>query len=135
MVAQKGREFLIKIAHTASPTVFSTIGGATSGTISNQNGTLDITNKDSAGVRQLLSGQYSKFSTVTLQGVFIDDTYINQARTDALAGTERDYQIVIPGGGTYEGPFVITTFEESGETDGAVLYSITLESTDAITFT
>lgn len=138
MAEQKGRDLVIKLGDGASPETFNTIGGATSGTITANNNTVDITSKDDAGVRNLLEGLFGKAFTVSLSGFFSDDTHIGTLRTNMLAGTETNFQVVIPGSssnGTYEGPFIITSLEETGEVEGAVQYSVTMESSGAVTFT
>jgi TP901-1 family phage major tail protein len=46
-----------------------------------------------------------------------------------------NFQIVVPDFGTYAGSFRIASVEFGGETEGGVTYSISLESTGAVTFT
>ena len=49
-------------------------------------------------------------------------------------GTLDNYQIIIPDLGSYTGAFQITSLEYSGEFNGEVTYSVSLESGGAITF-
>jgi TP901-1 family phage major tail protein len=45
-----------------------------------------------------------------------------------MAGTIRNWQIVVPGDATYTGPFQITQLEAQGPHDKEVTFSISLES-------
>jgi TP901-1 family phage major tail protein len=137
MAAQQGRDILFKRGDGASPEVFTTVAGLTTKTLSFANGTLDITNDDDDGIRKLLAGKYASAFTLSASGVAKDDATFGSLRTDAAAGTHGNYQLVIPGAtsnGTYEGAFAITSLEETGETDGAYTFTITIESADTIAF-
>lgn len=140
MVAQLGRSLILKLGDGATPTeAFTTIAGLRDTTITIDNQTVDVTSKDDAGVRKLLDGKILQSFSVSGTGVFLDDANMNTLRDAALANTHHNFQIVIPGtsagGGTYEGGFVITSFEESGSYDGEAQYSISLESNGGVTTT
>lgn len=137
MTAQLGRSLVIKLGDGTSPEVFNTIGGARSGTMTINNETVDITNKDDAGIRKLLEGKFGVSHSISLSGVYFDDSYIGTIRTNVAAGTHSNFQLVVPGStsnGTYEGAFQITSYEESSEHNGEITYSITLESAGEVTF-
>lgn len=139
MAAQKGRELLLKLGDGGGPEAFTTVAGLrdTSVTINEQE--VDITSKDSNGIRELLDGNIVRSISVSGSGVFLDSTGFNTIRDSALAGTHNNFQVVIAGtsnaGGTYEGAFRITSLEETGSYDGEQQYSISLESADATTWT
>lgn len=140
MPSLQGRLLLIKHGDGASPEVFTTIAGLRDTSLTVNETAVDVTSKDDSGIRQLLvTGNVLRSMTVTGTGVFTDVAIMNTIRDAVIAGTNENYQVVIPGtsiaGGTYEGGFRITSFEESGAHDGEVQYSITLESTNATTFT
>lgn len=132
MAGLLGRNFLLKLDTDL-------IAGlrTTSLTINDQ--TVDVTSKDSDGFRELLAGTIVQSMTVSGAGSFRDDATIADIRDAMLAGTHETYSIVVPGtataGGTYTGAFRITSLEESGNHDGDVQYSITLESDGEIAFT
>lgn len=136
MAAQNGRGFLVQMDISGTDT---TIGGATSGTISINNEPIDVTNKDSSGKRTLLAdGKLG--ADISLSGINLDDATIGQVRTNMLAQTESDFNIVIPGevdgsAGSYSFAGVLTSLEEAGEEGGALTYSVTIQSTGEITFT
>jgi TP901-1 family phage major tail protein len=45
-----------------------------------------------------------------------------------------NFDVVVPDFGTYSGTFRIASLEFGGETEGGVTYSLSLESTGAVTF-
>lgn len=139
MVAQLGRSFVIKQSNGDSPETFTTIGGARDGSITINEQEVDVTCKDNSGIRQLLGGNILQSMSVSGSGVFKDGAEFNTFRDAAIAGTNQNYQIVIPGtsaaGGTYEGSFRITSLEESGSHDGEVQYTFSLESASSVTWT
>jgi TP901-1 family phage major tail protein len=135
MAGQKGRELLIK--YDTGGGSFSTIAGLRSSTVTINNETVDITNKDSAGVRDLLEGAGVNSMTVAGSGVFLDETIVGAIRTAAKANSHVTLQFIVPGataGGTYEGDWAIASFEEAGEYNGEVSYSMSFESDATITF-
>ena len=132
MAAQKGKDLLVKI--NTSGTSYDTIGGLRSTSISINDEPVDITNKDSAGARTLLAVAGTKSMTISGSGVFIDDALIQLVRNSQANGAFKNFQLVIPDLGTYQGAFMIASLEFAGEFNGEVTYSLTLESSGAITF-
>jgi TP901-1 family phage major tail protein len=135
MVAQKGSDFLLKIGDGGGPETFATVGGFRSNGFSINNETVDVTHKESSGVRELLAGAGVQSFSASGSGVFVDDAAFASAHTAATAKTIDNWQILVPGHGTYEGPFQITSLEFSGEYNGEMTYSLSLESAGAISFT
>lgn len=135
MTAQRGRDLLIKIGDGASPPVFTSVAGLRATSLAFNAQTVDVTNADSTGMwRELLAGGV-KSAALSGNGVFKDaasDTALRQAFFD---GTTNDYQIVIPGFGTIEGPFRITQLQYDGPHDGEVKMAMTLASAGALAFT
>ena len=135
----QGRLVLLKMGDAASPEAFTTVAGLQDTSIAMNATAVDVTSKDDAGVRQLLAGKILQSFSVSGGGVSKDSAILNTLRDAALAGTHHNFQVVVPGtsvaGGTYEGSFRITAFEESGAHDGAAQFTATLESAGAVTFT
>jgi len=132
-----GRLMLIKMDISGTKT---TVAGLRETSISITDSPVDITTKDDAGIRQYGDfGNVKRAVSVSGSGVFKDDACIAAVRTAALAGTQKAWEIVIPGdstsGGTYAGTFAITSFEESAPHDGEQQFTIALESCGAVTFT
>ena len=134
MTAQKGSEFLLKMEDTGTPDTYNVVGGFRSNSFRINNETIDITSKDSAGVRELLSGGGIQSFTCSGSGVFVNEATFSQIEGVARDKTLNTWQIIVPGYGTYEGDFQITDMEYSGEHNGEMTYSLTLESAGAITF-
>ncbi len=133
MVAQKGRNVLVKYNTTGSTYVAA--AGSREVTLTINNEPVDITNSDDSGIRKLLEGAGVNSVSIKLQGVYVDDAVVNTLRTLALTNAHGNFQTVIPGTvtRTYQGSFMIATFEEAGTYNGSVTYNLTLESAGAVT--
>ncbi len=134
MAAQKGKAVLIKHGNGAGSEVFTTIGGLRSSTITKNDEIVDITNKDSSNVRELLGGAGINSITIAGSGVFTDSATEVTLRAELGASSFNNYEFVIPGLGTYTGAFMLTTLEYAGEYNGEATYSCTFESSGAVTF-
>lgn len=133
MAAQKGIAMLLKIDIAAT---FTTVGGIRSTSFSGSNAQVDVTSQDDTSRdRQLLPGAGVRSFSVSGSGVFKDDAAFAATNTAFLADTHADWQVVVPDWGTYEGAFQISSLEITGEHDGEVAFSISLESAGDITFT
>lgn len=134
MAAQSGADFLLSIGDGQPTEVFTVVGGFRSNSFNINNETIDITNKDSAGMRELLPGQGIQSFSASGSGVFVDDPQFALAHTAVQSKTADNWQVTIPDFGTYTGPFMITSLEFGGEHNGEMTYSISLESAGALTF-
>lgn len=135
MAAQKGAELLIKVGDGGSPESFTTIGGLRSNEIQLNDEAVDTTNKDSSGNRELLANGGIHSMTISGSGVFTDAASEETLRTKMNATSFANYQFVIPDFGTYEGAFMVESLSYAGEYNGEVTYSVTLQSSGAITYT
>ena len=132
MAAQKGSAVLIKTTVSGSLT---TIGGLRSSSITLNDEMVDISNKDSSNNRTLLPNGGIQSMSISGSGVFTDSASEQQLRTDFGASTFTAYSFIVPDLGTFAGSFQITSLEFAGEYNGEATYSVTLESSGAITFT
>ena len=136
MAAQKGSAMLLKVDISGTAT---TVAGLRSTSISMNDEAVDVTTKDSAGLRQLLAGGGVQSFSVSGSGVFTDAESEAAVRTafDAqrTAGTFVDFDVIIPDFGTFAGPMMIATLEYAGEYNGEITYSLTLESAGTFAFT
>jgi len=139
MAKQLGRSFLLKVGDAASPEVFTAVAGPNTKSITINNSAIDVTTPDSttpggALWSQSLNGL--KAVSVSGDGIFLDES-AQEGRLNTVA-TNADpvanFEIVIPDFGTYSGEFRVTSFELGGETEGAVTFSISLESNGEIAF-
>lgn len=134
MVAQKGKDLLLKIKATGS-SVFATVAGIRSNRISFNSETVDTTHSQSSGQwRELLAGAGVKSAGVSGTGIFKDEASDSAVRTAFFDGVILEWQIVIPDFGTIEGLFQISNLEYSGQYDGEMTYELALESAGSLTF-
>ena len=134
MAAQKGSAMLMKVGDGASPEVFTTIAGLRSTSLTVNNESVDVTNKDSLGKRELLAAAGVQSISVSGSGVFTDGSSESTIKTNALADTIDNYQFLVPDFGTFTGAFQVTSLEYAGEFNGEVTYSMSFESGGTITF-
>ena len=132
MVAQKGKDLLLKIDNAGS---FVTVAGLRSKRIAFNSETIDITDADSAGRwRELLAGSGVQRAAVSGSGIFKDAASDGLMRQRFFAGEIADWQLAVPDFGTVEGPFQITSLEYTGSHDGEVTFEVALESAGAVSF-
>jgi len=133
--AQKGRLLLVKFNTTG--TTYVTIGGSREVTLTINNEPVDITNSDDSGIRKLLENAGVSSTSIKLQGIYIEDAAATAIRVAANTNVHKRFQVVVPGTAvkTYEGEFMIASFEEAGSYNGSVTYNLTLESAGVVTIT
>jgi len=98
---------------------------------------VDVTNSDSAGRwRHYLDECGIRSASISGEGPFNDSDLGQGAAVAAVMSNQiRDAKLLIPGFGTFEGPFKITQIELSGEYNDAVMFNQTYESAGEIVFT
>lgn len=136
MAAQKGDSLLIKVGDGEVSETFTTLAGLRTKSLTINAEEVDVTTADDTTKwRQLLSGAGIKTMSVSGSGVFKDAATDATVRTEMFAQAIKNYQIVVPDFGTFEGAFQMTQLEYGGEHNGEVTYSIALASAGEITFT
>lgn len=132
MPAVTGRQIKFKIGDAASPEVFTNIGArAVACTINGS--AVDITDNDSTGWRQLLDGGGVRSLSVTIQGAFRAGVHELLLRTKANTQAIFNGEMAFEGTIEYSGTWQCTSYQMSGEVDGAQTYSATIESAGAMT--
>lgn len=137
MAYQKGSDFLLKIdtAPTGGPT-FTTVAAMQTKEIQVSTELVDVTNQDSSGKwREALEGAGIKKVSVSGRGVFSDSAAEGAVVTSCVNATIKQYQVIVPGLGTFQGLFQVTQCSLSGAHDKEVQYDVRLESAGAITYT
>lgn len=131
MAAASGRLLRIKVGNGLSPETFSTLAGVQECGVSGEVGEIDITDKDSLGYRTLLAGGIKSLS---LSGSGVTKT--NALKLLFLAGEIINCQMVYEDtGDMFEGAFQIGSYEDTGATDGAIMFSVEFKSSGVFTFT
>ena len=95
---------------------------------------VDITTKDSTSQwRKLLAGAGVASLSVTGSGVYADDAGLQAMRVIGITRGLDTYMVEFESGDAYWGLFQVTSLEQTGEFNGEVVYSTTLESSGVIT--
>ena len=139
MAAQKGSALLLKIGAdaTAAPAsdTYTTVGGLRSTGISMNDEAVDVTTKDSSGVRELLANGGIQTRSASGSGVFTDAASETTLKNAFGGANFANFEIVIPDFGTYKGKFMVASLEYTGEHNGEATYSVSLENSGAFAFT
>ncbi len=139
MAKQLGRALLVKIGDGETSETFANLCGLNSKSLTINNSAIDVTTPDCTSPEgplwtETLAGL--KNVSVSGDGFFEDSAAEARMNTVAMQNdNQANFEIVVPDFGTYAGAFRLTTVEFGGETEGGVTYSISLESTGAVTFT
>ena len=140
MSQQNGRELVIKRGDGASPEAFTFVCGIRTRSFSISNAQIDTTVPDcedpSAPIVATAAPGRQTVS-FTGDGLFDNATVGIAVADDARLQRITNYQVIIPGYGQYEGPFMVGDFEFSGEMEDPLAFSATWVPTDAslLTFT
>ncbi len=135
MAAKKGKLFLLKAGDGEATETFTTVAGLRSTGLTINGESVDVTDKDSSGNRELLDGGGITSMSISGSGVFKDDTSQVGVEAKCVAKSLDNYQIVFDGGRSYEGAFQVTSVEYAGEYNGEHTYSLSLESSGSVTIT
>ena len=137
MTAQTGKALLLKVGNgDGPPETFTSVAGLRAKQVQFNAQTVDVTNADtSGGWRELLATAGIRSVAITGNGIFKDAASDETVRGIFFNEALANWQIVIPSFGTIAGAFQITALEYAGSYDGAVTFTITLQSSGAITFT
>lgn len=132
---KRGQLMLLKAGDGETPEVFTTVAMQRVTGLAINGETIDVTNKDSDGMRMLLDGGNVRSLTITAEGIFGDDASQTVLEGRALDGSINNYQVVFDGGRTYEAGYVVTQMEYTGNHDDVHTYSTTLESSGDVEIT
>ncbi|MBB3938671.1 TP901-1 family phage major tail protein [Novosphingobium fluoreni] len=132
MTAQKGSAFLLKIADGAIPAVYQTVAGLRTTQMSVTGESVVITNKASAGWRELLSGAGVRTVSVSAAGIFLGSAAEAKVRANALAGTLDDYELSFEDGEKLRGRFLVQRLDYAGDFNGERNYTLQLESSGQV---
>jgi len=134
MAAQNGKDLLVKIDMTGDG-LFETVAGLRATRISLNAETVDVTSLESTGGwRELLGGAGLRTAAISGSGVFKDEATDERARQIFFDGETPDFQVIVPGFGTLEGPFQISSIEYAGTHNGEATYELSLASAGVLTF-
>lgn len=136
MAATCGSLMTLSFKDDAGTPAYQLVAGLRSKSVTINSEPVDVTSASSSGVwRELLDACGVRSATISADGIFADDAGIEAVR-DAVSENElRDCKLVIPSFFDITGSFKVTSFQLGSEYNGAITFSITLESAGALTFT
>ena len=132
MAVEKGSAFLLKVGDGAAVPTFATVAGMRTTQLSVSGEAVVVTNKDSGGWRQLLSGAGVRSVSVSAAGVFTGSAAEARVKASALSGVLDDYRLTFEGGETMTGRFLVTRLDYAGDFNGERTYTLALESSGAV---
>lgn len=138
MAQQIGRALLIKAGDGASPEVFTNICGIKTRSFNMSANEVDTTVPDCDNPEnppQKTSAPGILDQSFSGSGLFTNTAAGKQMLDDARGGVTRNYQVVVPGYGTFEGPYGVFNLELAGELEGNLEFSATFRQTSPGTFT
>ena len=127
------KDFLLRIGDGGGPEVFTTIGQQRVTRLTINNSEVDITNKDSAGIRRLLPEASVRSFQMTVDGIFDDQAAAERLRAVAEAGVPKaNFELIDATGDDYAGEFQISNFEMGGGHEESITFSATFANTGAV---
>lgn len=132
MPAQSGAAFLLKISDGANPPAYQTVAGLRTTQMSINGDTVVITNKDSGGWRELLSGAGTRSVSVSAAGIFLGSVAETAMRGHALTGTLDSYELSFEDGEKLRGRFLVQRLDYAGDFNGERNYTLQLESSGPV---
>lgn len=138
MAQQTGRTLLIKKGDGASPEVFTTVCGFLARSFTINNNLVDVSvpdciTPDNPVVQTMVYGVQALGFNGT--GLFDNDAVGKAVANAARSQTTSNYQIIVPGWGTFQGAFIVETFNFSGDRDGNMEFEATFRANGTISFT
>jgi TP901-1 family phage major tail protein len=132
MAAERGSAFLLKLGSGGSAPSFTTVAGLKTTQLAINGDAVVITNKDSGGWRELLSGAGVRSVSVAASGIFTGSAAEQQLRGLALEGALGDYELSFESGERMRGCFLVSRLEYAGDFNGERNYTLTLESSGEV---
>ena len=131
-----GRNVAIRFKNTLATPVYVAMAAMKTKKIAFNNEIVDVSNSDSTGqFRELLTGGGIKSMSLAGAGVSSDKASLVVIQSAVFDGSVRDGDVVIPGIGTFVSKFTVSSFNITGEYNGAIMFDWSLESSGIITFT
>ncbi len=132
MAVERGSAFLLKVGDGAMVPAFATVAGLRTTQLSVNGEAVVVTNKDSDGWRQLLSGAGVRSVSVSGAGVFTGSAAEVRVKASALSGVLDDYRLSFESGDSMTGRFLVTRLDYAGDFNGERSYTLSLESSGPV---
>jgi TP901-1 family phage major tail protein len=128
MAGHNGRELVIDWDSV-------TLVGVRTRTFSITNDYVDVTTDDDNGWRTLLADPGLRSVEVTAGGICSNQVLIAEIMKANITGEPLDVELPTATGAKLAGTFVVSSFEGSGDHDGAYEFSVTFMSSGVVTYT
>ncbi len=127
-----GSLMLLKVA--ADSENYIIVGGMRTTKFILNNQSIDTTNKESGRWRELLGNAGISSINISGSGIFTNQKSETIVRNLAFSNNIAKFQITFGNGDTLEGPFMISTYERTGNVAEEETYNLTLESAGKINY-
>ncbi|WP_019567270.1 phage tail tube protein [Agrobacterium sp. 10MFCol1.1] len=134
---QIGRTLLIQIGDGETPEVFSNLCGLTTRSFNMSANEVDTTITDCvnpANTPQKTAEPGIKNRTFSGSGKFVKSTSNTAFMVHVNDATKFTAKVIVPGLGTYTGPWFVSEFEFSGEMEGNMEFTATFVAAGVLTF-
>ena len=131
MAAERGSAFLLKLG-SGSPVGYVTVAGLKTTQLTINGDPIAITNKDSGGWRELLSGAGVRSVSVAASGIFTGSAAEMQIKGLALNGQLAPFELSFESGEKMRGQFLVSRLEYAGDFNGERNYMLALESSGEV---
>jgi len=130
-----GKAFLLQIEDPDSSGTFIDVSGVQANSLTLNDEAVDVTDKGSADNRELLPGCGLRSMSMSANGFANNGVGFKKLHAKFIARQHPLMRVVSELGDIYRGTFKITSLERGGETGNAETFSISMESSGAITYT
>ena len=135
MANQAGKSMSLSV-ESSTPGTYLSLGGLTTRNFRLNAASIDVTDSDSTDLfTELLDGGGVKSMEISASGHSKDDSAIMRLKDRFLTGALTNFRGVVPSFAQFECAFYITSFEMSGNHDGAVDFSLSIQSSGKPTVT
>jgi len=138
MSQQIGRTLLIKIGNGAVPEVFTILCGFRARSLNLSTNEVDTTTPDCTnpgGPVQKTSIPGISNRTFSGSGLFESGSTSRILLDHVRDSTVFNAEVIVPGDGSYKGPWMVSDFEFSGDVEGSMEFSATFAAAGAVPFT
>ncbi|NTG48970.1 phage major tail protein, TP901-1 family [Agrobacterium rhizogenes] len=135
---QTGRLLLIQIGDGASPEAFTNLCGLTTRNFNLSANEVDTTTPDCVNpgdTPQKTSDAGILSRTFTGQGKYVKGANTNAFMNRVINGEKFNATVIVPGLGSFVGPWIVTNFELGGEMEGTMTFNGTWTAAGKLTFT
>jgi TP901-1 family phage major tail protein len=137
MAQQIGRTLLIQIGNGLDPEVFTNLCGLTTRSFGLSTNSVETTIPDCenpADPPQRTSEPGINNRTFSGSGAFVKSANTSAFFNYVVNSEVFNAKVIVPGLGTFTGPFFVADFELTGETEGNMQFSATFEPTGKLAF-